>query len=140
MAGSIYQLRAAMKTAAAVTAGGFTMSASRIVLGYKPMTADNTFFQTILTDGPWLQIRPGQKQEHMTLGTSRISTYSVMSDLWIGLDRESADAFTNIETLLEAIDAAWVGYPTTWAAPEIYTGRNPALVYYELESEVMAGC
>jgi hypothetical protein len=141
MAGSVYDHRASMKAAVnGLTAGGYTLSAARVKLGVDVLAANADMRRQLLTEGPYLIIKTGAKINHEPLGTSRISTYEIQSDLYIGLDRNTDDDMTNVETFLEAIDEAWMDWPTTWEAPEIDLRQNSAVVHYVLKSEVKAGC
>ena len=141
MAGSIYDHRASMKTAvSALEAGGYTLAAARIKLGHVVHAANADFIRQLATTGPYLIIHGGGKRAHMDMGTSRASTYEVKSDLYVGLDRNADDDLTNLEALLEAIDAAWVDWPTTWDEPEINVRQNSAMAHVVLTSEVLAGC
>jgi hypothetical protein len=141
MAGSIYEHRASMKTAvSALTAGGYNLSASRIKLGHVVHAANADFIRQMATAGPYLNIHAGGKRAHEDMGTSRVSTYEVRSDLYVGLDRNADDDLTNLEALLEAIDEAWIDWPTTWDEPEIDVRQNSAMAHVVLTSEVLAGC
>lgn len=143
MAGSIYEIRANLKAAVDdMAAGGFTLTSARVKLGYKNLDNNADMIRQLLTEGPYMVIRTASKTDHAQVGTSRISTYEIPVDLWIGLDRNADDDMVNIETLIEAIDAAWIqiAESTIWDVDVIDTRQNSALVHYSFRIEVKAGC
>jgi hypothetical protein len=141
VAGSIYELKAALKTAVAdISGGGYTLTSARCVLGFKPLAGNAAFLKSLATDGPYMVIGPAAKTEHLAAGASRISTYDVEIDLWFGLARETADTLANVEALVEAIDEAWAAHETTWDAPEIDAQHSPAVLHYAMRCAVKAGC
>jgi len=123
-----------------VAAGGMTLLAARIKLGYEAITPNADRIRQMLDEGPYMIIRSGAKADHVPVGASRISTFDIPVDLWIGLERQTDDDMTNLEKLLEAIDEAWIDHVTTWDAPVISTKQNSALVHVALSVEVKSGC
>lgn len=143
MAGSIYEIRAALKASVdGLEGGGYTLAAARVKLGYKVLDKNADMIRQLLAEGPYMLIRTGIKTAHEQIGTSRRSTYEIPIDLWVGIDRNADDDMTNLETLLEGIDAAWVQQVTsiTWDVDVFDTRQNSAMVHYSMVVEVQAGC
>jgi len=139
---SIHAVRTTLKTdIEGVTGGGFTLAASRVVLGIKNLAADNTFLARlrIVDDDAFLQIRAGAQTEQDV--QTKIVTYEIQADLWMGLDREPDDDMTNSEKLIEAIKTVLTGKRTmTFEPPDVALTRDPMTVHYVLNFTIPGSC
>jgi len=134
MAG-IGTIRAALKTAAnGLTSGSFTLSESRVVLGYDDVAPSADFIGTIVSAGPYLSIRGGQL---VGVGEQvRVPTYRITAMLYFGFARETDNDLTGIEGLLDVLRAAWAKPPIvdmSWSEPIINRKQSPVFGYYRID-------
>lgn len=126
------------------------LSASRNVLGLDDIGATTDFFATIVSTGPYLQIRPakiGKIDE-----TSFMKGFSVECRLYFGFANDADYTYTAIEDLLYTtgtglIDSLmtvtnWTGASLSTpqsisdiAEPEILTDKKPIVAMYTLTLE-----
>ena len=134
----ISDYRTSLKTDATdLSAGGYTLPATRIKLGYLPRTSAEDFLGDVQADGPFLLIGPGGR-EGLSIQSPH-ARYSIACKLWIGIPRDTADELKNIDDFLSALKAAWAGATVSWEIPKFYHKQRPAVLLYRITADTV-GC
>ena len=115
------------------TAGGYTLSADRVTLGYVPLDPSVEFFRDISTDGPYAALRPGGR-ENTDFQTGLI-TVSLTIDVWLGISQVDNNTFINEEDFIDELCSALHANQCeaiAYSTPDILTIHSPTIVHYAI--------